>query len=122
MHRAPPRARAHFTGASAVTTQAPAGTGVLEPAEVQPVFEVHAFHRSYTTRGDMISAIDGSEKRRYYTVLEIGAIKTPLDAVRAAIVAESRQKDCSQWEKVLIPHTDEHRRKFRESAITWLSG
>ncbi len=36
------------------------------------------------------SAIDGSDKRRIYAVLGIGAIKTPLDAVRAAIVAEQR--------------------------------
>jgi hypothetical protein len=36
------------------------------------------------------SAIDGHDKRRVYAVLGIGAIKTPLEAVRAAIVAENR--------------------------------
>jgi hypothetical protein len=34
------------------------------------------------------SPIEGSGKRRYFAVLHMGAIKSPLDAVRAAIVAE----------------------------------
>jgi hypothetical protein len=37
------------------------------------------------------SPIESSDKRRVYAVLGIGAIKTPLDAVRAAIVAEYRK-------------------------------
>lgn len=38
------------------------------------------------------SPIEGSSKRRYFAVLHVGAIKSPLDAVRAAIVAEHRTK------------------------------
>ena len=34
------------------------------------------------------SPIAGSEKRRFFAVLRLGAIKSPVDAVRAAIVAE----------------------------------
>src|SRR5271168_2887049 len=36
------------------------------------------------------SPIEGSTKRRFFAVLHMGAIKSPLDAVRAAIVAEHR--------------------------------
>ncbi len=36
------------------------------------------------------SPIEGSDKRRFFTVLHMGAIKSPRDAVRAAIVAEHR--------------------------------
>jgi len=36
------------------------------------------------------SPIEGSEKRRFFAVLHTGAIKSPSDAVRAAIVAEHR--------------------------------
>ena len=36
------------------------------------------------------SPIEGSDKRRVFAVLQLGAIKTPRDAVRAAIVAEYR--------------------------------
>ena len=35
--------------------------------------------------------IEGSDKRRCYAVLHLGGIRSPLDAVRAAIVAERRQ-------------------------------
>jgi hypothetical protein len=38
------------------------------------------------------SPIEGSDKRRFFAVLHQGPIKSPADAVRAAIVAESRQK------------------------------
>jgi hypothetical protein len=34
--------------------------------------------------------IKGCDERRFYAVLQIDAIRTPLDAVRAAIVAEQR--------------------------------
>jgi hypothetical protein len=37
------------------------------------------------------SPIEGSDKRRFFAVLHEGAIKSPLDAVRAAIVAEQRE-------------------------------
>lgn len=36
------------------------------------------------------SAIGGSDKRRFFAVLQLGAIRSPLDAVGAAIVAEHR--------------------------------
>jgi hypothetical protein len=36
------------------------------------------------------SPIEGSTKRRFFAVLQMGAIKSPIDAVRAAIVAEAR--------------------------------
>jgi hypothetical protein len=36
------------------------------------------------------SPIDGSTKRRFFAVLQMGPIQTPVDAVRAAIVAEHR--------------------------------
>jgi hypothetical protein len=38
------------------------------------------------------SPIEGSDKRRFFAVLHMGAIKSPTDAVRAAIVAEHRAK------------------------------
>lgn len=34
--------------------------------------------------------IEGSDKRRFYAVLHLGGIRSPLDAVRAAIVAARR--------------------------------
>jgi hypothetical protein len=36
------------------------------------------------------SPIEGSDKRRFFAVLHLGAIDSPLAAVRAAIVAEHR--------------------------------
>jgi hypothetical protein len=36
------------------------------------------------------SPIEGSDKRRFYAVLHLGGIRSPLDAVRAAIVAEHK--------------------------------
>ncbi|MEQ8397901.1 hypothetical protein [Thalassobaculum sp.] len=36
------------------------------------------------------SPIEGSTKRRFFAVLHMGGIKSPRDAVRAAIVAEHR--------------------------------
>ena len=38
------------------------------------------------------SPIDGSDRRRFFAVLHMGAIKSPVDAVRAAIVAEHRRE------------------------------
>jgi hypothetical protein len=70
---------------------------VRETFHGQPVWEgvVHVFdlggHPTATRAYAWSSAIDGSDKRRVYAVLGIGAIKTPVDAVRAAIVAEHRQ-------------------------------
>jgi hypothetical protein len=64
----------------------------------QPVWEgvVHVFdlkgHPKATRAFAWSSPIEGSDKRRFFAVLQIGAIQTPLDAVRAAIVAEHRQE------------------------------
>ena len=38
------------------------------------------------------SPVEGSDKRRFFAVLHMGAIKSPVDAVRAAIVAEHRSR------------------------------
>jgi hypothetical protein len=37
------------------------------------------------------SPIEGSDKRRFYAVLHLGGIRSPQDAVRAAIVAEAKR-------------------------------
>jgi hypothetical protein len=56
---------------------------------------VHVFdlegHPKATRAYAWSSPIEGSNKRRFYAVLHLGGIRSPLDAVRAAIVAE-RQK------------------------------
>ena len=56
---------------------------------------VHVFdldgHPSATRAYAWSSPIEGSSKRRFYAVLHLGGIRSPLDAVRAAIVAEQRQ-------------------------------
>jgi hypothetical protein len=38
------------------------------------------------------SPIEGSEKRRFFVVLHTDRINSPVEAVRAAIVAEQRSK------------------------------
>ncbi|MBV1708143.1 MAG: hypothetical protein KGQ37_13170 [Hyphomicrobiales bacterium] len=38
------------------------------------------------------SPIEGCSKKRYFAVLHLGAIKLPMNAVRAAIVAEHRRE------------------------------
>jgi hypothetical protein len=38
------------------------------------------------------SPIEGSDKRRFFAVLHQGPVESPVDAVRAAIVAETRGK------------------------------
>jgi hypothetical protein len=57
---------------------------------------VHVFdlagHAKATRAYAWTSAIEGSTKRRFFAVLHIGGIKSPLDAVRAAIVAEYRAR------------------------------
>jgi hypothetical protein len=73
-------------------------TPVRETFQGQVVWEgvVHVFdlkgHPKATRAYAWSSPIEGSDKRRFYAVLGIGAIKTPLDAVRAAIVAEQSAK------------------------------
>lgn len=75
---------------------------VRETFQGRPVWEgvVHVFdvtgHPQATRAYAWSAMIDGSDKRRVYAVLGMGAIKTPLDAVRAAIVAESRNLNQQQ--------------------------
>ena len=57
---------------------------------------VHVFdlegHPKATRAYAWSSPIEGSEKRRFFAVLRLGAIQTPMDAVRAAIVQEYRSQ------------------------------
>lgn len=57
---------------------------------------VHVFdledHPSATKAYAWSSPIEGSTKRRFFAVLHLGGIRSPQDAVRAAIVAEHRQR------------------------------
>lgn len=72
---------------------------VQETFQGQPVWEgvVHVFdldgHPSATRAYAWSSPIEGSDKRRCFAVLHLGGIKSPLDAVRAAIVAEHQQAE-----------------------------
>lgn len=69
---------------------------ISEIFEGKPVWEgiVHVFdlsgHPNATRAYAWSSPIEGSNKRRFFAVLHMGAIKSPQDAVRAAIVAEHR--------------------------------
>jgi hypothetical protein len=55
---------------------------------------VHVFdlegHPKATRAYAWSSPIERSNKRRFYAVLHLGGIRSPLEAVRAAIVAERR--------------------------------
>jgi hypothetical protein len=55
---------------------------------------VHVFdltgHPNATRAYAWSSAIEGSDKRRFFAVLHEGPVKSPADAVRAAIVAEHK--------------------------------
>ena len=55
---------------------------------------VHVFnlddHPSATIAYAWSSPIEGSNKRRFFAVLHLGGIRSPQDAVRAAIAAEHR--------------------------------
>jgi hypothetical protein len=57
---------------------------------------VHVFdltgHPKATMAYAWSSPIEGSDKRRFFAVLHQGAIKSPADAVRAAIVQEQRSE------------------------------
>jgi hypothetical protein len=71
---------------------------VLETFEGQTVWEgvVHVFrladHPKATRAYAWSSPIEGSTKRRFFAVLGIPPIMSPLDAVRAAIIAEHRKE------------------------------
>jgi hypothetical protein len=47
-------------------------------------------HPSATRAYAWSSPVEGSDKRRFYAVLHLGGIRSPLDAVRTSIVAERR--------------------------------
>ncbi len=72
---------------------------VNETFEGKPVWEgvVHVFdlagHPTATRAYAWSSPIEGSEKRRFFAVLHTERINSPLEAVRAAIVAEHRVRD-----------------------------
>jgi hypothetical protein len=55
------------------------------------VFDL-ADHPQATRAYAWSSPIEGSENRRFHAVLHMGGIKSPTDAVRAAIVAEGKAK------------------------------
>lgn len=62
----------------------------------RPCGTVHIFdlegHPKATRAYAWSSPIEGSDKRRFYAVLHLGGKRLPLDAVRAAIVAEQKAK------------------------------
>jgi len=76
---------------------------VHETFQGKPVWDgvVHVFdlegHPKATRAYAWSSPIEGSDKRRFFAVLELGGIKSPVDAVRAAIVAEHRERQMSGW-------------------------
>jgi len=57
---------------------------------------VHVFDLEYHPKATRAyawsSPVEGSDRRRFYAVLHLGGLRSPLDAVRAAIVAERRAK------------------------------
>ena len=67
---------------------------VFDSFKGKPVWEgiVHVFdlegHPKATRAYAWSSPIEGSDKRRFFAVLHIPPIDSPLDAVRAAIVAQ----------------------------------
>ena len=75
---------------------------VRETFEGWTVWEgvVHVFdltgHPTATRAYAWSSPIEGSDKRRFFTGLHMGAIKSPADAVRAAVVSENRGLSRSQ--------------------------
>ena len=81
---------------SSARRKIPSSVPVKETYEGQTVWEgvVHIFnlddHPSATIAYAWSSPIEGSTKRRYFAVLHLGGIRSPQDAVRAAIVAEKR--------------------------------
>ena len=82
-------------GGSATLTQS---VPVSETFVGKPVWEgvVHAFdltgHPTATRAYAWSSPIEGSMKRRFFAVLHTERINSPVEAVRAAIVAEHQAK------------------------------
>ena len=80
--------------------------GIATLTQIVPVHEtfngqvvwdgtVHVFdldgHPTATRAYAWSSPIEGSDRRRFYAVLHLGGIRSPLDAVRAAILAEAKR-------------------------------
>lgn len=69
---------------------------VRETFERETVWEgvVHVFdlagHPKATRAYAWSSPIEGSDKRRFFAVLHLGPVTSPVEAVRAAIVAEHK--------------------------------
>jgi hypothetical protein len=55
------------------------------------VFQIHG-HPKAKCAYDWSSPIEGSDRRRFFTVLRVPPVTSPSEAVRAAIVAEQREK------------------------------
>lgn len=72
---------------SVPVTEAFEGTTIWEG--VVHVFRIHG-HPKATKAYAWSSPIEGSEKRRFFAVLHLGPVTSPVEAVRAAIVAGSR--------------------------------
>src|SRR5712675_1921895 len=72
---------------SVPVTETHAGAVVWEG--VVHVFDL-AGHPTASRAYAWSSPIEGSDKRRFFAVLHQGPVRSPLDAVRAAIVAEQR--------------------------------
>ena len=72
---------------------------IRESFDGAPVWEgvVHVFDQAGNPNATRAyawsSPVEGSENRRFFAVLHMGAIKSPVDAVRAAIVAEHRSNN-----------------------------
>src|SRR5579864_9612686 len=54
------------------------------------VFRIKGHHRA-TTAYAWSSPIEGSDKRRFFAVLHLPPVTSPVEAVRAAIVAETQR-------------------------------
>ena len=71
---------------------------VKEVFQSQTVWEglVHVFdldgHPKATRAYAWSSPMEGGNKRRFYAILHLGNVRSPLDAVRAVIVAEQRSR------------------------------
>lgn len=85
----------HMHGCSALFSEV---VPVTETFEGQMVWEgeVHVFSLTGHPQASSCFAwshpVDASEKRQVVTVLAVDPVKTPLDAVRAAIVRQSREE------------------------------
>jgi hypothetical protein len=71
-------------------------TGEFDQRTLHHVFDLEG-HPNAKRAYAWSSPIEGSDKRRFFAVLQMGAILSPADAVRAAIVAEAMAIKCVGW-------------------------